>query len=408
MIRHILYVNLLAISLISCARAPVQKDGTNAAANCTLSLKDALVQKYSENRASANYTSNITSYKDFKTAYFDNLTTNYGVNYKNSCGYVAMGQLLSYYDTYWDDNIIDEKYDITSNGDSKNIIERRNSPGTFKDEIVDANDPTNISYPYELTPSQYYAIVKANKEKSFHSYLISLGAELGYYDFNNESSPCGTTFTQRKNILTKYLNSRGLKYTINSYNGESSESLSNNVRQFAIAEIKKGNPVLLSIKSPLGGHAVVAYDYDSSSDSIYCHLGWGSSVTHVTPESVNYTRYKSALSLTFEGEHSHSNNYTVTTSSGDATTISNYCFDTSEACIYKHDHTHNYLNYSATYHKAFCACGQYELKPHQIDRTSEFKKGVYTYALCIDCKRLINTTTDSGMLAYISLEEEEF
>lgn len=92
-------------------------------------------------------------------------------------------------------------------------------------------------------------------------------------------------------------------------------------------------------------------------------------------------------------------------SNGDVSTIKTYCFDTNEACIYKHNHTHSYLNYSATYHKAFCACGQYELKPHQIDRTSEFKKGAYTYALCIDCKRLINTTADSGMLASMGLDE---
>lgn len=54
------------------------------------------------------------SRRDFKYEYFRGLTDNFGENVFNSCGYVAIGQLLSYYDTYLDDNIIDDKYDIQS------------------------------------------------------------------------------------------------------------------------------------------------------------------------------------------------------------------------------------------------------------------------------------------------------
>lgn len=51
------------------------------------------------------------------------------MNYKGSCGYVAIGMILSYYDTFLDDSIIPEQYDMVSNGYDDNIILRRNSPG---------------------------------------------------------------------------------------------------------------------------------------------------------------------------------------------------------------------------------------------------------------------------------------
>lgn len=43
------------------------------------------------------YASGIFHYSDFKTSYFDNLTRNFGVNYKGSCGYVAMWLLVCCY-----------------------------------------------------------------------------------------------------------------------------------------------------------------------------------------------------------------------------------------------------------------------------------------------------------------------
>ncbi|MBR2968200.1 MAG: hypothetical protein IKC35_05460, partial [Clostridia bacterium] len=48
----------------------------------------------------------VTSYDTFLEAYYRGLTQNFGHNYQKSCGYVALGMLLSYYDTYLDDDII--------------------------------------------------------------------------------------------------------------------------------------------------------------------------------------------------------------------------------------------------------------------------------------------------------------
>jgi hypothetical protein len=53
-------------------------------------------------------------------------------NMSASCGYVALSGILSYYDSFYNDNVIPEKYDRTD-FDSKNRSELiKNSPGVFK------------------------------------------------------------------------------------------------------------------------------------------------------------------------------------------------------------------------------------------------------------------------------------
>ena len=47
--------------------------------------------------------------------YFKNLTENIGYNEtSSSCGYVALGMLLNYYDTSLNDNIVEEKYEVNT------------------------------------------------------------------------------------------------------------------------------------------------------------------------------------------------------------------------------------------------------------------------------------------------------
>ena len=70
-------------------------------------------------------------YSDFKSFYFDNLTQNFGMNYKGSCGYVAIGMMLSYYDTLLSDDIIPERYDVNSVGTTKSLTQSRNIKGCY-------------------------------------------------------------------------------------------------------------------------------------------------------------------------------------------------------------------------------------------------------------------------------------
>ncbi len=115
------------------------------------------------NLASDNYKQ---SYNNYMEAYFNRLSSNFGLNYKNSCGYVAISNLLSYYDNYVSDDIIDEKYDVSTTSSTYDFTSIE-SPGTLHEIESEINKYNN-----------YYDYICSTKDTSFHSYLISLGIEL--------------------------------------------------------------------------------------------------------------------------------------------------------------------------------------------------------------------------------------
>ncbi len=355
----------------------------------------------------ALYSSKIDSYSDFKNSFFDNLTYNFGMNYKGSCGYVAIAMLLSYYDTFLSDAIIPEQYDINSYGESANMILRRNSPGVLKDIISNPSSPSNADYGYSLDAYDYYSKILSLQTSSLHAKLISIGGARGYYDFSDNDSPCGTNYTMRYNVINDYF-SNVLGYTLNvdyslvSYNAESNPLLSNNVRDFAIQQIALGNPVLLSVGGTLGGHVVVAYDYDSITDKLYCHMGWNASSTHETVESYSFSTYKTALAIDFNTFHTHSNNYAITTSLGNIPSTNFYCYHDCQIFTYTNGNTHSYNDHYAFYsskkHKSYCHCGEYILRSHAIRSGSTYISNGHTYGICIDCGAVV----DLGTTAVIS------
>ena len=74
---------------------------------------EGVLHDYTETGAQdGTYSSYIYQYDSFMESYFDNLTTNHGHNTIGSCGYVAIDMLLCYYDTYLNDNIVPEQYDV--------------------------------------------------------------------------------------------------------------------------------------------------------------------------------------------------------------------------------------------------------------------------------------------------------
>ena len=318
------------------------------------------------------YASGINEYDSFLASYYDNLTYNIGMNYKGSCGYVGLAMLLSYYDTYLNDNLVPEQYDIKSIGEGVDTIERRNSPGVLRDVVINPNNYNDKNYGINLNASDYYSYVVSISDVSLHAKLITIGANRGYYNFSNSKNPASTFFLYRLNVLNDYLSDVvGLEnddYQITYLNYENDYSKSNLVREFAIAQVQAGKPVLLSISGYPGGHVVVAYDYDPTTDSLFCHMGWGANKTHVTPESELFTTYKTALTIDFNTEHSHSDNYGVTTITNNIPTTEYYCYDDCRILTYNHLHSYDnhFESYTNTQHKAYCWCGEYIKVPHQV------------------------------------------
>lgn len=304
------------------------------------------------------------------------------MNYKGSCGYVALAMLLSYYDTYFSDSVITEQYDIVSNGNGNDMVARRNSPGVLKDAVsVDYNNYEG----FDMGAHEYYNYMLTMQNSSLHAKFITMAAKHGYYDFNDNENPAGSSFNSRLVILKEYLKSRNLSYKIDSCVD------ADNVREFTINKIQSGVPVLLSVRNSSGGHAVVAYDYDADADIIYCHMGWNAKTTHVSPESSGFSIYNTAMAIDFIGTHCHSNNYKITTVNNNIPSTTSYCYDSPYIEVYNKTHIHSYIAYyehfgSVTnpYHKAYCSCGDYILANHAYNGV--WVSGGQVRGVCYRCQ----------------------
>lgn len=125
----------------------------------------------SEYNTTSFYYNDSTLYQDDKYAsyYFNNLTENFGNNIKGSCTYIAFAMLLSYYDTYWDDTIIPENYDmitmLSTNGLELNV----ESPGIY-------TESSSIAWS-SMSTANYYQAVEQYSNAHFHLKLIQMGKE---------------------------------------------------------------------------------------------------------------------------------------------------------------------------------------------------------------------------------------
>lgn len=263
--------------------------------------------------STVNNETNIFLDDYYSSLYFSNLVDNFGNNTHGTCSYVAIGMLLSFYDSYWNDNLIPESYDKVSNYQyvisptydfeypSFDVL----SPGIESEQWDDV---------FELTESEYLTFVNQNESIYFQSKLIKLSQlYFGMAKFESSTNPYGMTFGEILGFLDYYLyDYRGL--TTSNFYIDSENTNSNLVRSFAISKITDGAPVLLRVSSPtLGCHALVAYDYDSYNDEIYVHPGWmdddGNSLTHVSLSSLGFNNIVDAISLESNSSHVHSNNY---------------------------------------------------------------------------------------------------
>lgn len=306
-------------------------------------------------------------YNSFLEAYFRNLKDNMGENIKGSCGYVALGMLLSYYDTYLDDSIIPEKYDCVSQGTDSNMNSRKNSPGIYNDNILFGQLLSNKSYLNEMQ-------IKANNESkpSLHAKLITIGASLGFYQYD-DMFPCGTTLSNRNKILQAYLKEiKGLQVGIDySVDFIISDSDSNAVEDFIKEHVKQSYPVLVGADNSndkSSSHAFIAYHLEN--DDLYGNMGWTNSSKYSFYKISNkFNRYHSAMVLKFNFNHSHNNNYVVKNQDGTKT----YCYCSHDTVTYKktyHNFDFRYEKVDNNNHIAYCSCYDARTELHNY---SEYK-----------------------------------
>lgn len=262
---------------------------------------------------------NFSQDSSFLETYYRNLATNKPSNSFGICGYTGISMLLSFYDTYWNDAIIDEKYDspVAIIGASLQNLTVA-SPGVQNDTMPSQNAIIQKIKPDDMTRDEFIASSDFPRAFEFGimqevKLLIDNDTFLGKLfsiALNNGSIKPSQTYDYYSSGNQSYLNGIGVSYnivvnTINDYL-LNNEAITNVVtlntsklqqetplekarlRNEIIALVQSGKPVLVGgshyndtnnngIKDPnetASGHLVVAYCYDEVNDILYGNMGW--------------------------------------------------------------------------------------------------------------------------------------
>lgn len=308
---------------------------------------------------------------NFLQNYFYNLRSNLSENH-STCGYVAIGMLLSYYDTFWDDDIVPEAYETTAVISSLSDNDY-NSPGAG--ETYHNLENCGYSAPYI-----YDHLIYSHSNDVLQGKLLEIAYLLRNY-LNFEYDEQGALIInelmpqQAETITNQFLlenrpngSSTDKLYTSSNYtdlsilSAEQRSTTSLNTRERIISHVEDNIPVAVfygkSDKS--WGHVAIAYDYDPVNDMLYFHngyrgnssfksetqLGLDHSITHE-----NY--YYGDLTFFLIGGHVHSNNFVL--DSGSAV-----C-----SCqLSDHTHMYSYSLFNESNHKKSCHCGYSTTEGH--------------------------------------------
>lgn len=168
--------------------------------------------------------------------YFEKLLGSHGDNKIGTCGIVATQILFGYYDTFSNDKIVPEQYDVVSTESAKTIADFERSPAT------DRADSSNV----------------------FHDALIKFSADHGW-----NKTGTNTTVNDLRKLVDGYMNYTGVEHKIGWVEGNWSDIHSNACMNTIESSINAGRPVIVGA----AGHAFVAYGYDDN--YLYAHTGWG-------------------------------------------------------------------------------------------------------------------------------------
>lgn len=372
--------------------------------------------------------------------YFSALNTNFGKNARNSCGYLAVSMLLSYYDHYWNDDIIPNSHNKSGSFSlASNTVSVLSSPGVYKD-------------PWSLNTYFYDSLITTQgPERYLHLELLRLGRdELEFTPTQIPTDPNAdddddlrwvTNDEMLVSLLNyyfqEYLSLRGSDGTTNyvtvhsdTYENYPSSAFSDPdgiVRRKMIEKIKAGIPVIYNASTTTGiGHSFIAYDYDVENDAVYLHCGLDDSNDifnnfYISDKDPNFTYTENISCVWVEIDetklsHEHSLFYENTADGSD------HCMCEFHDHI-AHNHTGEYINtgsttthnrncnwcgvvaenhfvsdygrYTEQQHKTFCECGaRVGYAPHVVST------GGIGIKICIYCGEDIDTgfTTLIGIL----------
>lgn len=299
--------------------------------------------------------------------YFDNLTDNFGNNHETnaSCGYVAIGMLLNYYDTFYNDNIVEEKYEVNVSYDDCHLnLGTTESPGTLFEQ--------NSGLPYNSVNAYLNYLRNNYVESSLHAKLVLLGTQsLESSNFPSNSTYLGVlglNFTDIDDVIDDYFDSfqNSFTYTIKTetqaYNLEMDYE---NVFDFIDEELDDGRPVLVGF----GHHLRVAFH--KANQMYYFHEGYKDTGNHTRICARNKNDIIAILQNPVFQETFHAISIEMTNMSNVNayhyhSTVFNDDNTYNESFINhsSHYYVYNYMDYTVNKHRCLCKCGQYIEQQH--------------------------------------------
>lgn len=223
--------------------------------------------------------------------YFHNLKHYHGNNSTGTCSIVAAQIIFGYYDTFYNDTIVDEQYDISVSENKCCISDFEQSPGTGMDGS---------------------STINSLSDSRFHDLLVQVAIDAGE---NTENA--GLTSSEQLAMINRYFNIMDISYSYR-YSAANTEEIKNIIT----SSIDSNRPVYCGG----AGHTVVAYGYDT--ECVYVHTGWG--YVAKTPWS---TFTGSALDILITEEHYHSNNYYSTVYNKNLCGCTEVYFDSSTTLV---------------------------------------------------------------------------
>ena len=280
-------------------------------------------------------------------SFFDNMYNNFGNNHDTNatCGFVAMAMLLNYYDTYLNDDIVPENFEVIGNFSD-------NSPGT----VFEANS----GLPYDSV-ADYYNYLRDNYiNTSLHAYLILLKRNALTSNPNSLESTYldefGTNTQDLYDLACTYLNLRNISLnSIVCKTSVNTQWTATDVYNEIKDEIDYGYPVICGYD----GHARIAYGYSNETQKLYVHEGYRNmdNKTRLDDLVLDLSNHHlSYFSFHFNLSHVHSYHF------------SNPCVNHICPCgayiHVSHVYGYDFAPYNANRHISYCWCGDYILERH--------------------------------------------
>ena len=359
----------------------------------------------------------------FVINYFNNLDLNMPTNNVGNCGYVGLTMLLSYYDTYWNGDIIPDIY----NNPDETVISALDdpiydSPGVtdfhadlfLDEEMPEPNEKSEPDYidKYDEMEREAYSHYLDQMFGHVSDTLISKFYELALNRSQHWKYPIWD-FQQKRNRKPS-INVVGLQELTNRFfidmgllNGEAAletkriydypqfsdiQDKRNALRNDAIEKLMHGQPILfqgtLSDDSKKedpnarnnggGGHIAVAYAYDEWTGYIIGHMGWKGTGTRMVPLDKAFETFDAFAFLDIKDTMEF--------------TPKNYRFqwrgDRHAVDLYSHIHADELhrakIDYGdSNYHALQCVCGDVCYEEHVFDKLVTL--GQHTHAYECSC-----------------------